>query len=291
MRLGERVELIKRIARTLSGQTWEELELVFRQASVSTPYWNIDEQGDDRYAYCLRSLDNADDDQLIELDDYLHSATEAVPADEPWEVDTFRVFMTHVAPKKLVASDLKRRLMSYGIDAFVAHADIEPAKPWQRVIEAALLSCDALVALLHTGFKESNWCDQEVGYVLGRNVPVIPVSFDLQPYGFFGVIQSLSAATYKTPPALVAEIVRMLLRDPRTGRRLTDIMVRSLANSRNWDQSNLIAPILSSDAPAFTDEHLRVLRAAQVSSVEVGKAFEVEPALRRLISRFGLTER
>jgi hypothetical protein len=34
-----------------------------------------------------------------------------------------------------------------------------------------LHSCDALVGILHEGFRESPWCDQEVGIVLGREKP------------------------------------------------------------------------------------------------------------------------
>ena len=249
----------------------------------------MDGDRDDRYLYCVYSLENANDDQLVELDDYLHSATHPVPADEPWGEEEFKVFITHVAERKSVATNLKQRLRVYGIGAFVAHQDIEPAKHWQRVIEAALLSCDALVALLHTGFERSNWCDQEVGYALGRNVPVIPVSFDLQPYGFFGALQSLNVTALEKG-ARSAEIVRLLLRDPRTGRSLADHMVDALSRAGHWDDSNAIAAVLASDSPVFTGEHLRLLREAQVSSVEVGQASDVEPALQQLVSKFGLSD-
>jgi hypothetical protein len=40
-----------------------------------------------------------------------------------------------------------------GIAAFVAHTDIHPGKKWVRVIVAALNSCHALVAPLHSGVK------------------------------------------------------------------------------------------------------------------------------------------
>lgn len=300
MRLGERVELIKKLARTLSEQSWTDMNLVLRQAGLTTPNWSFDDiqDNDGRVEYIVRALETATDDTLVELNDYLHSATHATPRDEPWEPGMFRLFVTHLAKHRALAAYLKNRVGVYGIDAFVAHDDIEPTKKWQQVIESALVSCDALLAILHVGFKESNWCDQEVGYVLGRNVPVIPLSYDLQPYGFLGVVQSLAAsrypvrqgmeATHPVPAPLVSEIVRLLLREPRVGATLTEHMVDALVHSWNWDQSNSIAPLLASDAPIFTADHLRRLREAQSSNYEVSQAFEVEPALQKLISRFGL---
>lgn len=283
MRLGERVEFIKRVARTLSEQPWPDIDLVLRQAELRTM-----EQWEDggRYGYCVWSLETASADTLVELDDYLHSATSAAPGDEPWQAGLFRLFITHLAAHKGEAAALKTELRRYGIDGFVAHQDVEPLKPWQQVIEAALVSCDALVAILRTGFRESNWCDQEVGYVLGRNIPVILLAHDLQPYGFFGSLQSLNGNIHNTPTRQGKEIVRLLLRDPRTGISLTELVVDAIVNSYNYDQSNTLAPLLASDAPNVTTDQLSRLRDAQKSNSEVGEAFDVEAALRRLEHRF-----
>jgi hypothetical protein len=51
-------------------------------------------------------------------------------------------------------------LRSFGVSAFVAHENIEPTK-WQDEIEKALLSMNALAAILMPGFHESKWTDQE----------------------------------------------------------------------------------------------------------------------------------
>jgi TIR domain len=73
---------------------------------------------------------------------------------------------------------------SFGVDAFVAHDTIEPTRPWQDVIESALATCHALAALVTTDFKESNWCDQEVGFAVGRGILIISVRIGHDPYGF-----------------------------------------------------------------------------------------------------------
>jgi hypothetical protein len=287
MKLGARVDLIMKVARTLSEKSFTDIDLLLRQGDLSTSHWHPNM---DPYEYCVQALEPAPDNLLHELDDYLHSTTDAIPGDAPWVSDKFHIFLTHVATHKAEAATLKQDFLKLGIEGFVAHEDIEPTKKWQQVIEAALLSCDALVALLHDGFQESPWCDQEVGYVLGRNIPVVPVAFDQQPYGFFGALQSLRADTYTGQLTLAAEIARLLLTDPRTGTALTGHLVAALVSSRNWAESNVLAPLLADYAPLVTREQVRRLREAQESNIEVREATHVERSIKRMVERFSIEE-
>jgi nucleoside 2-deoxyribosyltransferase len=67
--------------------------------------------------------------------------------------------------------------LSLPLDDLTGLTNIEPTKEWQNEIEAALSTCDALVALLHPGFHVSMWTDQEIGYAMGRGIPVYSVGF------------------------------------------------------------------------------------------------------------------
>ena len=96
------------------------------------------------------------------------------------------------AAHRLFAAALQDALLNFGISAFVAHNDIEPARDWQTHIETALSTCDALVALLHPKFHQSNWTDQEIGFAMGRGVPVFSVRFGQDPYGFIGRFQAFA---------------------------------------------------------------------------------------------------
>ena len=69
-----------------------------------------------------------------------------------WEGPGLRVFICHIAEQKAFANDVKTYLEEWGITSFVAHTDIEPDAEWRDVIQRALRSCEALVALLHDGF-------------------------------------------------------------------------------------------------------------------------------------------
>src|SRR2546425_3622997 len=65
-----------------------------------------------------------------------------------WEPDHFRLFITHVATRKIEAHELKRHLEPFYVSCFVAHDDIEPTREWEDEIEEALRTMDALAALL-----------------------------------------------------------------------------------------------------------------------------------------------
>jgi hypothetical protein len=197
------------------------------------------------------------------------------------------LFITHVAPRKLLAHQLKSALVFYGVDGFVAHEDVEPGKDWQLVIEAALHSCNALVALLHHGFKESNWCDQEVGIALARGVPVVPVKIDLDPYGFFGAVQAVSGAGIGVSD-LARSLVVLCLRDKRTGDSLTEVIVDQLAQAGSFDQANRLAKLLADESTYMSESRMRLLRTAQKDNSQVRDAFDVEGSFERLEEALGI---
>ena len=117
---------------------------------------------------------------------------------EIWEPDTIRVFLSHDSKIKTDATNLKDALRPYGLSCFVAHEDIKPSKEWQIEIEKALHSMDVMVPLLSKNFHKSYWTDQEVGVAIGREIPIIPIKYEVDPYGFFGKFQAING-NIKTP--------------------------------------------------------------------------------------------
>jgi hypothetical protein len=284
MNTGARIDLTRKIARTLSEKEWSDMMLVLDMYGLPS----VSGSTSTYYEYCIRRLRSASEGKLLDLDAYLHGTSGATAHDEPWTTEDLHLFLSHVTPHKVDAADLKLSLSRYGIEGFVAHEDIEPNKTWQRVIEAGLRSCHAMVVLLHKGFHESNWCDQEVGFALARKIPVIPLRFDLQPYGFLGEIQSLPA-TNKSAGRLAFDVTRVLLRDARTGTLLTDRMVKALTEAASFKQANATANLLASDAPEVRPDQLRSIRDAQETNDQVAGAFDVEPSLVKIEQKFGIT--
>lgn len=266
MDFGTRIELIKKVSRSLAAQGWADAGLIVRQADLR----NLDQEAD-LYETCLWSMEGADDETLQMLDAYLHSATSTTPEDEPWQdAERLRLFLSHLAAHKETATELARVLSRWGIEAFVAHVSIEPNQEWQRVIEASLASCDALAALLHEGFLESRWCDQEVGFVFGRHQPVISLSYEVDPHGFLGNKQAVNA---RLPLGHVAqEIVKLLLNDRRSGAAMSAALVQAIARSASWDFTNAALPLLRDHGTHLTSADAATLRRAQKTNIEIGNA-------------------
>lgn len=153
-----------------------------------------------------------------------------------WEGDGFRLFLSHRAEDKKKTSELKKQLRKYGVCAFVAHEDIKPTEAWQREIERALQSMDALAALMTKNFHDSRWTDQEVGFALGRRVPIIAVNFGLNPYGFIGSMQALKSDWDNA----AQEIVTLLLKN----KEMIDAYVQAIADCASWNDGNSLAEIL-----------------------------------------------
>jgi hypothetical protein len=158
------------------------------------------------------------------------------PGENIWEQDKLRLFVSHTSANKQAVAALKFGLAMLGVDAFVAHEDIEPSLEWQDVIELALATCDAMVAWLTPDFAESRWTDQEVGFCLARSTLVIPVRVGINPYGFIGKYQGLQGAG-KEPFAISKEIVETLAKSDRTAPQLLGPAAHAFAASGSYEMA------------------------------------------------------
>ena len=134
-----------------------------------------------------------------------------------WRDGYQKLFMSHIATHKALVGEVAEELIDRGIHGFVAHNDISPSRSWEGEIKEALQTCDAMAAFLHEGFKESHWTDQEVGFCLARDVKIIPLRFDLDPYGFMGRYQA--APSRGKTAREIGDLVHDALDDSRTQRK------------------------------------------------------------------------
>lgn len=284
MQPAERVPIINRIATRLeAGDGYSEIDFVLDQFG-----FRVEDQWHGTVRDYVRHVlaHNGDDSMIEALDRYLSG--HAGSGEEPWDEGLFKLFITHIALKKKGAHQLKSALLFYGVDGFVAHDDIEPGKDWQRVIEAALRSCEALAALLHNGIRDSNWCDQEVGMAHGRGVPIVPVAIDLAPYGFLGSVQAIQGATLDAKD-LARKLVMLLLREKRTGGSLTEAIVESLVHAQSFDQANRLSDLLANEMTYVNRAHVRRLRKAQKENSQLEHAFDVDWAFTRMEKQLGIS--
>ena len=99
------------------------------------------------------------------------------------------VFVSHAHQDVTIADEIAGLLRTVGLEGFIAHRDIDPTLAWSGEIKRALKECVALVAVVTPNFLKSNWVDQEVGWVMGRERPVVPLNAGAAPAAFLGEIQ------------------------------------------------------------------------------------------------------
>jgi hypothetical protein len=199
-----------------------------------------------------------------------------------WEPGMVRVFLSHLSADKVAVGELKDRLQSLGVSAFVAHADIVPSLPWLQKIENALESADCLVALMVPGFKDSLWTDHEVGIALGRRIPVLPVMLGSTLYGFIASRQGFPGDLTR-PGELALSIVESLIRSADTESRAVDALAKALERSSCYIDSLECAKALP-HIKRLTETQVATLTRALANSQVTG-AHMIAPTIERTIAR------
>ncbi len=104
-----------------------------------------------------------------------------------------KAFISYSTVDKKYGAAIKTALDEIGIKSFLAHDDLKVSEVWQKRIISELKECRIFVPLLSEAFKASEWCGQELGFIMKRRqstVLIIPLSIDkTNPYGFISHLQ------------------------------------------------------------------------------------------------------
>lgn len=196
-------------------------------------------------------LGDKDEDIVLQMADELeidHQFTSQQPAQNSntsnsnptfWKEGYFRLFLSHISSFKETTAHLKDALLKYGITAFVAHEDIQPSREWQIEIETGLETMDAFCPLLIDGFRTSDWCDQEIGYAVARDVLIIPVRKRVDPYGFIMKYQGIQGEG-KNIDQVAFAIFETIMNSQKTQQKLVQLICTLMSTStevsdaKNW---------------------------------------------------------
>lgn len=151
-----------------------------------------------------------------------------------WKQGFARVFISHRDAHKAQARELSEALEDYGMACFVAHDTIQPRKLWRSEILKGLRTMEVMVVFLTDDFESSVYCNQEIGYAMGRGVPIIALKLGQKdPPGFVseeqaarGAVDNGLAAAKKLFP-LIGEALK------REG-RMQEVLVANFAVSKSY---------------------------------------------------------
>ena len=276
----DRIKIIAEASRRLASEEWPLIDLTLSQFGLPT----TDSWSGGKDAYVIEMISKAPDDVLIALAHHIGFAVSApAPGIDPpfWKDGVVRVFLSHLAKHRKFAADLQAAMDEYGLTAFVAHNDIDPTAEWQNEIETALSTCEVLVALLHDGFKQSNWTDQEVGFAMGRGLPVFSVRYDQDPYGFIGRFQAFNG-NGKTAGALALEIFDVLRQHKQTQRRMAEVLVSRFESSYSFQNAKgnmKLLEELDTWNPSYSE---RIAKAVEANS-QISGSWGVPERVEKLV--------
>lgn len=281
----ERVRLLAEIARRLEDEEFPLLDLTLEQFGLPTSdIWNGSKE-----AYILTHIKAANDATITELARHVgidagREADGKTGLEPPfWQAGYFRLFLSHLAAHRAFTAQVQEQFASYGISAFVAHNDIVPTTEWQVQIETALATCDGLVALLHPGFHESKWTDQEIGYVMGRGLPTFAVRLGEDPYGFIGRFQAFNG-NGKSPPALASEIFHALRQNKQTAERMGDVLVALFEQSGSFVRSKERIGYLE-EMPHWHTSYAARLQSAVKNNTQISDSWGVPERVTALLQQ------
>lgn len=202
-----------------------------------------------------------------------------------WQPGCFRLFISHTSANKARAHALKASLAEYHVAAFVAHDDINPTKEWEAEIERALRTTDALAAIITADFVESRWCDQEVGFALGRGKLIVPLCSETIPYGFLSKYQRLPTKGLLAP-VVAEQLFNVLLSHSLTSQRMTDALVDRMANSPSFAISRRTMTLLEK-LPRLNDTQVAKLVQSTEANRQVREVDGIPFRIQRLVAGVG----
>ncbi|MCH7905473.1 MAG: toll/interleukin-1 receptor domain-containing protein [Armatimonadetes bacterium] len=205
-------------------------------------------------------------------------------ADRIWKPGWFRLFVSHESGIKAQVAEFKTVLAKRHIDAFIAHEDIEPTLEWQEEISLSLASCHAVVAVISPAFHSSFWCQQEVGWGLGRGVLVLPIKLPNDPKGFIASVQAINGGTSELLETR-EQLVDTLAINERTRRQMHEPLIQTLERAQTTRAGNIIADSLER-TQSLSEEHAKRIVAASNQNRFIVSDSELVTRLQAVAARY-----
>ena len=261
------------------------------QSRMATDLNKLDNSQNEHVSQVFIEMDTRDRDRWREESGIYRPpiAAQSIPVDaleRIWGHEHVRLFLSHRATVKVETAQLKKAFLRCGIAAFVAHEDIEPTQEWQREIERALFSMDALVALLTADFHDSNWTDQEVGVAVGRGVPLIAVRLGCDPYGLMGKSQGLGGCSWADTSGIAVKVFHLLKKRLVDQSRLFECVLAAYAESESFADSAWKVEHLLSSFRDVSSSQVERLVAAYRANGQNRSSFKGMTLLRPLLNRW-----
>ncbi|MGH3826357.1 MAG: TIR domain-containing protein, partial [Pseudonocardiaceae bacterium] len=165
------------------------------------------------------------------------------------------VFISYATPDRVIADEVSRWLVEAGHKPFLdhdLHEGISPGEDWEQRLYRELRKADAVIGIVTSSFRVSNWCSAELGFAIAKGCRLIPLRAETD--AVHPLMQRLQYVDY--------------LADPRQARHQVLDAVGVLENGgRTWREGDNPFPGLEPFTVAFS----RVFFGRSAEAFEVGK--------------------
>lgn len=171
-----------------------------------------------------------------------------------WKPGLARVFISHRDLHKREARDLSDALEEYGFSCFVAHDTIRPLSEWRDEIMRGLETMEVMLVFLTDNFEESLWCQQEVGFALGKGTPIISLKLQHKdPPGFISHVQALRGSADK-PLQSAQGLFPLIGKALGRQERLNEILITALVESPSYADTKTRFDRLVANVKTLTEQ-------------------------------------
>jgi hypothetical protein len=206
---------------------------------------------------------------------------------EHWQPGLVRLFASHLAAHKSEVTAVAEALLPYGFSTFVAHEAIDVSVQWREEIHRALDQCDCMLVFAHPGFHNSPWTDQEVGWALGRDVPIVVLWYpDADLRGFLEQYQAIPVRPGNdAPTALAAKVVDVFASRTELRGQVIDGLIAALGTAGSYIEAGKTAEMLDTLGDELRRSDIVAILHCFRSNDQVGGAILANRPLRRLVER------
>lgn len=181
---------------------------------------------------------------------------------EFWKPGLARIFISHRDAHKVAARELGEALESYGVACFVAHDTIKPMKSWRNEILKGLQTMEVMLIFLTDDFQDSWYCHQEVGYALGRGVPIISLKLGhSDPPGFISEVQAARGRS-DTPIESARKLFPLIGASLGRQGRLQEVLVNNFVESPSYVDAKARFELMADQVKKLTDSQILTIKSA-----------------------------
>lgn len=200
-----------------------------------------------------------------------------------WKPGLARVFISHRDSHKGDARYLSDALEDYGVSCFVAHDTIRPMSEWRAEIMKGLQTMEVMLIFLTDDFVESMWCHQEVGFALGKGIPIISLKLGtIDPPGFISHVQALRGKIDQ-PLKSADDLFPLIGKALHLEERLHDVLVASFADSPSFNESKARFIRLAKTVKNLTDAHVEQITKAFRDNDQLHNSIYLDNQAKRLL--------